>query len=161
MPAKDPELDVVYEIARSRLDRQLDFLDSLDNRLGLFLSVGAAVETIVVAVLAVDHARWTLLMWAGFVLSVAAFVAIAFWTLMALRLSKWGIGPKVKRIAAVQHRHGSVEATRHAINTMTDLFEENVKAYDAKVAAILPAAIALGLQILASAAAVASVAQPS
>ncbi len=160
MPAKDPELDLLYEIARSRLDRQLTFLDSLDNRLGLFLSVGAAVETIAVAVLAVDHGRWTVLTWLGFAVSIAAFIGITFWTLTALRLHKWGIGPTVTAIAVVLHRQGHQEATRQAINTMTGLFDENMTAYNSKVGAILPAAIALALQTLAAAAALASVTVP-
>ena len=157
-PRREPDLTLLYEIARSRLDTQLAFLDSLDTKLGLFLSVGSAILTVAAALVAVDRTRWSI--WAALALALAigAFIGVAFFTVTALREQKWGIGPDITLVAALLKREGESAATKSVINTLIDLFSGNQSAYDAKVGALAPAAIALVVETLAAAAALALVA---
>ncbi len=158
MSRREPDLNLLYEIARSRLDTQLAFLDSLDTKLGLFLSVGSAILTVAAAIVAVDRTRWSI--WAGLALALAigAFIGVAFFTVTALRGQKWSIGPDVTQVAALLWTEGESAATKSVINTLVDLFSRNQSAYDAKVGALAPAAIALVVETLAAAAALALVA---
>lgn len=145
-----PNLDLLYRVARSRLDWQLQFLDGLDARLGLFLSVGTGLVAIVGALAAaVGGIGWLGLI--ALAVVVGSYAATAWFSIGGLRERDWKIGPKPEAVARSLRLHGEYESERRAIRTLLNLYAENDKAYRAKVDAIRPTLIALVVETLASA----------
>lgn len=157
--AAESDLGLLYQIARSRLDTQLSFLDSLDTKLGLLLSVGAGIFAVAGAIVAVAHSQWSGWTLAAIAVTTLFFIGLAFKTILALRKENWGIGPRPGLIALIQLREGDREATKLAIKIMLAMYTGNEPAYARKASAIVPASIALAMETLTAAAALASVAR--
>jgi hypothetical protein len=142
-------------VARDRLDWQLQFLDGLDTRLGLFLSVGTGLIAVVGALVAIDWARFG---WQGLLalaVVVASYAALAFFSITGLRERDWEVGPKPHEVARTLRQRGEYESQRRVIRTLLNLHKKNEGAYYAKVDAIRPTLFALVVETIASAAALA------
>lgn len=100
-PDRDP--DLFYDLAKDRLSTQLDFIDAVDNKIGMLFSVSSALMGILVAVVAfkatgtktgkVTTADWVLVgVSGGFYLLVAATTVFGYYG------RQWGTGPKLEQV---------------------------------------------------------------
>jgi hypothetical protein len=154
VPAKTkapPNLDLLYRVARSRLDWQLQFLDGLDLRLGLFLTVGTGLIAVVGAPVGiVGGISWLGL--AALAVVVGSYAAVAWYSMIGLRERNWEVGPKSHLVARSLRLHGGYESERRTILTLLLLHKKNETAYYAKVDATRPTLVALVVETIASAA---------
>src|SRR5919201_2439806 len=108
-PNPSPDLDLMYRIARARLDWQLQFLDSHDAKLGLFLAVGTGVIAIAAALVTIHFKPLGI---AALAVAIGAYGSLVWYTLVGLRVTKWATGPEIDAVARGLRLHGEYEAER-------------------------------------------------
>jgi hypothetical protein len=100
-PDRDPQL--FYELAKERLAAQLEFVDAVDNKLGILVSIASALMGILVAVVAVRESGSaatgvTTADWCVIGLSIAAYLLVGGMTLRAYRSREWDLGPDLDQV---------------------------------------------------------------
>jgi hypothetical protein len=145
-----PDWDFIYSVARHELDTQLAFLDGLDTKLGIVFSAGSAEAAIVSAAFAVArvHTVWAALVLA---LSLAGYVAIAWFALWGLRPQKWAHGETIDGVAGDYVHHPPSDVIRRAINAVRLAIKYNQAWYDEKVRDLEFSLLALTVETVAAA----------
>jgi hypothetical protein len=91
-PPTDPE--VMYDLARDRLDRQLGSIDAVDAKLGINFSIGSGLIGVAAGVYALNPATG----WPPVVSTTVLYVALTCVCLLGLRLRKWRTGPQIEQV---------------------------------------------------------------
>jgi len=140
-----PELNLVYEIARTNLTDQLGLLFALDSKLGTMLTGGTAMMALAVAVFAVASNRVGL---AQVLLLAAAAVPYAslFWHAVGgLLIRDWSLGPPVNSVIREYVDQTTDGVRLIVIRELRDAFNSNQGGSLSKQDALLHSGWALGL----------------
>jgi|SRR6266566_1884639 len=139
----------VYELTRDRLGRQVDSIDALDIKLGLFFSIGSALIGILAAVIAGRPLKLSHLGAISAVCCGCAYVAIALVASWQLRPRRWSVGPDPKKVLVDYKNEVSTNLMkRRMAETYYRHYRDNEPAYKWKVRAIWFSAIALFAETL-------------
>jgi len=110
---RDNNPGVIYDLARTKLTDQLAFGESVETKLGLFMSVGSGLLAVLAAVVVLRHPG---IVQAGVLIAGAAsFAVLACYAIPALWLTRWALGPSddgliSRRLAGVTERETLWEA---------------------------------------------------
>ena len=142
-PSGDPQL--VYELARERLLRQLNQSGALDSKVGLYWSLATAILAITAGLIGVQAKSFepevaikTLLLGAGF------YIVLTLASLLALHVRTWSIGPKVEEAWKYAREPNFAINTQYwwAAESYTSEFSNNltsmrIKIWTARLAPVL------------------------
>jgi hypothetical protein len=96
-PERDPQL--FLDLTKGRLDAQLSIIDSVDNKLGMLISLGSALMGILVAVFAVRGSqKFGASEYAVLSVSGACYLTVAALTTIGYFGRKWDIGPALDEV---------------------------------------------------------------
>jgi hypothetical protein len=153
-PDELPEPDFLYEVARHRLDLQLEFIDALDNKTGVLFSVGSA-EVAIVAAFLVIHPELVRSLWLLLLVGALAYFGLGLAAILGLWSRKWDIGPKLDDLAALYEEGLSEdEVKRQATHALDDCWKENQPAFKYKTWRLRAALLAVAAQTTVALAAV-------
>lgn len=155
-PKRDPQL--FYELAKDRLNTQLSMMSALDGKIGLLVTFASTMLGILGAVFALSNSHGVL----HLVLLVAAGVPWAFTAFLGIRAYQgrnWSVGPKLDQLWGLMWSDRDDASLRWAaaIVLWAD-YEENHEAHDAKGNAFRSIFVAVVIQTLVVALALALVA---
>lgn len=127
-----PNADFLYELARHQLDIQLDFLDGLDNKLGLLFSLGSAEVAIAAAFLAVKPEM--IRPQAGFlILGVIAYFVVAACSIAGLWRREWRVGSDVEHLGRLYLLGASDQTVKlQAAKRLIKQWNKNLPAFNRK-----------------------------
>jgi hypothetical protein len=154
----DPQ--VLVDLAHDQLVLQLGFVDAVDNKLGLLLSVGSGLLGILAAVLTLrQHPLSGLGIWV-LALTGLAYVALAGFSSKALLDRPWGLGPEPKEVEQDVVNNVSADTIKWGLAARYyGDYEDNGDALEGKLLALRISlgalvvetlALAIGLGLLAS-----------
>jgi hypothetical protein len=146
-PDRDPHL--MIDLTRDQLSLQLQSVDAIDAKLGLFLGVGSALIAVLMGVLTVQ--TQALGIWAirGTAVTVGIYLVLATACIFGLWLRPWR-GPI--NAASVYHDHYTVENREigwELVNTYVSHHKKNQTGLKQKVSALRLSSIGLASQTLA------------
>jgi hypothetical protein len=127
-----PKPDFFYEVSRRQLDVQLEFLDAVDDKLGLLFSIGSAEVGIIAAFLLlrpeVIHGRWLLLL-----IGALSYFALALASILGLWDRSWQVGPDAVYLGRLYNDgHSDDEVKRHASRILAEQWYMNRGAFNGK-----------------------------
>ena len=155
MPA-DPE--PMYELTRDQLATQLSFVDALDTKIGLFLSVGSGLVGILAAVLALHPSSIGHPDFRALVACVGAYILVAGAGGFGLWSRAWGLGPDPRVVAKDYNKTSGDAVRRRMAAKFNQDYEANLTAYRHKLWALRLTLVGLVIETLALVAALASLA---
>ena len=169
-PDRDPQL--MYEVATNRLATQLSFIDAIDSKIAMLVSMASAILGIAAAVFAL-HAIATTTTAAGATkavglsgseiatLAVGAviYMVVVWFGMRAYFCRDWHVGPSLR---ALMKQHKGEDSDRKirwgvAVDTWLD-FEANLPMYNTKEKALRAVFVGAALETLALVAAISLVA---
>lgn len=166
-PTRDPQL--MYEVARDRLSTQLDFIDAIDGKIAMLVSIASALLGIAAAVFALHttsapvagHADGGLSGWeiATLVIGAVSYTVVVAFGMNAYLCRDWDVGPSLR---ALWDQHGSADSDERikwgvAVDTWLG-YEANKPTYDTKERALKVAFFGTALETLVLVAAISLVA---
>jgi hypothetical protein len=92
----DRDAQLFYELARDRHASQAALLDSLDSKLGVFLSASGALMGILIAVYAIRPDAFSVAELVVVTGSGCAWITLSVWALHALWRQRWRSGPDLQ-----------------------------------------------------------------
>lgn len=90
-PRRDPQL--FYELARERLASQLSAIDSLDNKIGMLVSLASGLIAILAAVFALRGKPFGSAEYTTLSVSVLVYLATSVYGIKAYWTRPWSVGP--------------------------------------------------------------------
>lgn len=89
---------VFFDLARDRLNVQLETLDALDTKVAVLFSTSTTLLGILAAVLALKGGKFSGWDIAGVTISTLAYLFVAFHGWRAYRLREWNVGPELRSV---------------------------------------------------------------
>jgi hypothetical protein len=132
-PPANPE--VIYDLARGRLDSQLSAIAAIDSKLAGFFGIGSALLGVVAAIYAIKPDVFKTGGWLVLGLALLAYVALSAVALGGMRLRDWKTGPQMEDIYDDHIHYGEAEIKWRVTSTLLKLHKKNKAAYDEKVGA--------------------------
>jgi len=129
-PATDP--DVIYDLARGRVDSQLAAVDGMDAKVSGFFAAGSTLLGIVAAIYAIRPQTFE---WGGVVvlsLAVLIWALLAAACLVGLGTRRWEMSPRLDQVYDDYLKYGEREIKWRAVGTLLRLYKMNVPAYKLK-----------------------------
>ena len=130
-PQGDPEL--IYDLAGTRLDRQIGAVDSIDAKLSGYFAAGSALLGLVAAIYAIRPSTFE---WSGAAVlaaTVLLWASLATFSILGLRPRKWKSGPEMKDVYADYMKYGDRDIKWRTVGTLLRLHKENSPGYETKV----------------------------
>jgi hypothetical protein len=154
----DPQ--VLVDLTHDQLVTQLGFVDAVDNKLGLLLSVGSGLLGILAAVLTLrQHPLSGLGIWV-LALTAVAYVILAGFSTQALLDRPWGLGPEPREVEQDVVNNIPMDTIKWGLAArFNGDYEDNGDALEGKLRALRVSlgalvvetlALAIGLGLLAS-----------
>src|SRR2546428_3902826 len=135
----------MVDAARDQLSLQLGFIDAVDTKIGLFLSIGSGLLGIMVGVAVVQVSGLHAFGVVGIVASGGCYALLAIVSLLGIWGRSWKAEIDLKRFYA-DHFDQPEEATWRLAETYSFQYAHNRPHYDQKVLLMQIAATALVLQ---------------
>jgi disulfide bond formation protein DsbB len=142
---RDPSL--ILDLAREKLNRQIDGADAITSKTGLFFGVGSTLTGILVALLAFRKVSG----WIPAVLVVVAVVAYLVMTVCSLfvfRKAKWKVGPSLDEVATDWAASTDAAVALRISRTFQEAISLNEDSYGRKIAGLSIALWCLFIQTL-------------
>ena len=136
MDYPDASPDLMLSIARERLERQLCFLDALDNKLATLFAAGSGLLGILAAILALRPSEAEPVGWAALAVAAIAFLVIAYHGISQLGPSPFDTGVDVD---ILWEDHSQQDERLLAWETAASylcFYDNNMAAYSAKLSAL-------------------------
>ena|ERR1700682_359438 len=126
----------MYDLTRDQLTTQLSFVDGLDSKLGLLLSVGSGLLGILAAVFALRAPNSPHPDFRALLVCTAAYLFLVGITGFGLWGRKWALGPEAEKVARGYNRtHPNTIKANMARKFHRD-YIKNKSAYEQKVWAL-------------------------
>jgi hypothetical protein len=129
-PPADPE--VMYDLARGRLDSQLAAISAIDSKLAGFFGIGSALLGVVAAIYAIKPDIFKAGGWELFGMALVAYAVLSVISLAGMSLREWKTGPQMEAIYNDHIQYGEAEIKWRATSTLLRLVKKNNAAYDEK-----------------------------
>lgn len=143
-------VDVIYELALSRLEAQLRQFDGIDNKLSLILTVSSLIIGIAASFLIGIHGPFSQISVAFLALAAAAYFAVITLVILAYRVLTLSYPPNIRQ-ARLRLLHWEPSMTkRQVLAQLVEAIEENrellvTKARNANLALYLSAVEVAGV----------------
>ena len=119
--------DLLYEIARWRLDEQLERVKSLDNKLAATFTLNAAVIALFGVALAFTDRGLAYHVWGLAVGVLAIFVVNLVFVWRAYRQQQWSVRPDLEKLDSLIHAYSGIALREWAAREiMTSLTQNDI-----------------------------------
>ena len=136
MEYPDASADLMLSIARERLERQLSFLDALDNKLATLFAAGSGLLGILAAILALRPSEAEPGGWAALAVAGTAFAVIAYHGISQLGPRPFDTGVDIDILWRDHFQQDERLLAWETAVSYLSYYDQNMPKYSAKLAAL-------------------------